>query len=130
LYEDFEEKVNALDLSTEEKQDLIDAATEEIEGTFIPALGEIIDYLAHLEEIATNDSGVWKFSRGDEYYLYCLRHETSTDLTPEEIHQIGLREVERIQKEMRIAFDELEICSSVEWNTLGLILATLLQQQR
>ncbi len=113
LYEDFEEKVNALDLSAEEKQDLIDAATEEIEGTFIPALGEIIDYLAHLEEIATNDSGVWKFPRGDEYYLYCLRRETSTDLTPEEIHQIGLREVERLQKEMRIAFDELGYSESL-----------------
>ncbi|KYK35809.1 MAG: hypothetical protein AYK19_10050 [Theionarchaea archaeon DG-70-1] len=107
LYEDFEEKVDALDLSAEEKQALLDAALTEIEKTFIPALARVVDYLDYLEPLATDDSGVWKLPRGDEYYIYLLRHETTIELTPEGIHQIGLKEVERIQKEMRELFDEL-----------------------
>ena len=107
LYEDFEEKVDALSLSAEEKQVLLDAVLTEIEKTFIPALAKIVDYLDYLETIATDDSGVWKLPRGDEYYLYLLRHENSTELTPEEIHQIGLQEVERVQQELREFFNEL-----------------------
>ena len=107
LYEDFEEKVEALNLSAEEKQALLDAVLTEIEKTLIPALAKVIDYLDYLEPLATDDSGVWKFPRGDEYYIYLLRHENSTELTPEEIHQIGLQEVERVQKELRELFDEL-----------------------
>jgi uncharacterized protein (DUF885 family) len=107
LYEDLEEKVDALDLSAEEKQALLDAALAEIEKTFIPALGKVLDYLSYLETVTTNESGVWKFPRGDEYYLYLLRQQTTTELTPEEIHQIGLREVDRLMKEMRDVFDEL-----------------------
>lgn len=107
LYEDLEEDVDVLDLSAEEKQALLDAALAEIEKTFIPALGKVLDYLSYLETVTTNDSGVWKFPRGDEYYVYLLRRETTLELTPEEIHQIGLQEVDRIMKEMRDVFDEL-----------------------
>lgn len=47
-----------------------------------------------------DDVGVWQAPRGDEMYALFVREHTTTDLTPEQIHQIGLQEVERIGREM------------------------------
>ena len=43
---------------------------------------------------------------GVSYYRECIRFHTSTELTPEEIHKIGLEEVEKIEKEMREVWEE------------------------
>jgi uncharacterized protein (DUF885 family) len=108
VYTVFRDKLGELDgLSAEERRDLEEEALAEIEGSFIPAYVELLDYLDYLETIATGDAGVWKFPRGDEYYAYILRNQTSTDLTPEEVHALGLAEVARIQAEMRQVFNEL-----------------------
>jgi uncharacterized protein (DUF885 family) len=95
------------DLSSGEKQDLLDAAVKEIEESFIPAYVEILNYLDYLRPLSTNEAGVWKFPNGDEYYAYILRSQTTSELTPQEIHEIGLAEVARIQTEFRELFDEL-----------------------
>jgi uncharacterized protein (DUF885 family) len=108
LYTAFEEKVNALEgLSDTEKQALLGDAEEEIEKSVIPAYQALVDYLEHLETVATDDVGVWKFSDGEAYYTYALRHHTTTDMTADEIHELGLQELERIHAEMRTLFDEL-----------------------
>lgn len=52
--------------------------------------------------------GISRHPDGDEYYRYLLRFYTTTDLTPEEIHNIGLEEVERILEEMREIKREVE----------------------
>jgi len=44
---------------------------------------------------------VWKLPEGNAYYAYCLRSNTTTDLTPAQVHEIGLKEVERIETEMK-----------------------------
>jgi uncharacterized protein (DUF885 family) len=95
------------DLTTDEKTAFREATLQEIDSSFIPGYIKLIDYLDYLETIATSDAGVWKFPNGEEYYAYKLRDETSTDLTPEEIHQLGLAEVDRIKAEMRQVFNEL-----------------------
>jgi uncharacterized protein (DUF885 family) len=104
----FKEGVEAMDdLSSGEKQDLIDAAVKEIEESFIPAYIEILNYLDYLRPLSTDEAGVWKFPNGDEYYAYMLRSQTTSELTPQEVHEIGLAEVDRIQTEFRELFDEL-----------------------
>ena len=50
---------------------------------------------------------MWQFPQGEAYYNYLLRHYTTTDLTAEQIHELGLQEVTRIQAEMRALFDQL-----------------------
>ena len=94
-------------LSEEEKANLLEEAALAIKESFIPAYVDLLAYLDHLVTVATDDAGVWKFPNGDAYYAYMLRNQTSTDLTPEEIHNLGLSEVARIQDEMRAVFDEL-----------------------
>jgi len=119
VYTVFEEKLAGLnDVSAEEKDALLNAALAAIQESFIPAYVKIIEHLEHLATIATDDAGVWKFPDGDAYYAYMLRDQTSTDLTPQEIHELGLAEVERVQAEMRQAFDELGYSSDANLNEL------------
>ncbi len=108
VFSHFNEKIEEIpELSFDEKIAFRESALQEIENSFIPGYLKILDYLDYLEPIATADAGVWKFPNGGEYYAYKLRDETSTDLTAEEIHQIGLTEVDRIKNEMRQVFTEL-----------------------
>ncbi len=50
--------------------------------------------------LTTNDAGVWRLPDGDRFYAARLRANTTTDLTPAEIHAIGLKQVARIEAEM------------------------------
>jgi uncharacterized protein (DUF885 family) len=108
FYTAFEEKVDALEgVSDADKEALLKDAEKEIEKSVIPAYDSLADYFEHLETVATNDAGVWKFSNGEAYYAYTLRHHTTTDMTADEIHELGLQEVARVRAEMQVLFDEL-----------------------
>ena len=43
--------------------------------------------------------GIWALPQGNERYAFAVRLQTTTNMTPEEIHQLGLREVARIEAE-------------------------------
>jgi uncharacterized protein (DUF885 family) len=49
---------------------------------------------------SNDDAGLWRLKGGDAAYAYFLHRYTTTNLTADQIHEIGLREVERIEKEM------------------------------
>jgi uncharacterized protein (DUF885 family) len=85
LYTYFEGKLEEIDINEEEKQALRDAALKEMGESVVPAYVKLLEAVEYQETIATNDAGVWRFPRGDEYYQYLLRHENSTELTPEDI---------------------------------------------
>jgi uncharacterized protein (DUF885 family) len=104
----FKEKLNDLEgMSEFEKQSFQEAAVEEIGDSVQPAFQSLVEQVEHLRTVATGDAGAWKLPDSDAYYAHMLRQETSTDLTLEEIHELGLAEVDRIQAEMRQVFDEL-----------------------
>ncbi|HSJ55495.1 MAG TPA: DUF885 domain-containing protein [Anaerolineae bacterium] len=108
FYTAFKEKVEALTgLSAPDKEDLLRAAEEAIDDSVLPGFQALAQELQHQQSVATNDAGVWKLPDGAGYYAYALRHHTTTELTADEIHQIGLDELERIHAEMRALFDEL-----------------------
>ena len=107
FYTSFAEKVNALDLSAAEKQALQESAREAIDETVIPAFQSLADYVTDLQSNAPIDDGVWQFPNGEAYYAYILRHRTTTDMTPDEVYELGQQELERIHAEMRVIFDEL-----------------------
>jgi len=67
-----------------------------IEQSVYPAYRNLLAYWMELGEQATDDDGVWKLPNGDAYYAYLLRSNTSTDYSPEQLHQLGLSEVQRI----------------------------------
>jgi uncharacterized protein (DUF885 family) len=76
-----------------------------ITGQVYPAYQKLIDYLQALLPKTTTDDGVWKLPEGEAYYTYLLRLNTTTTMSPNEIHELGLREVARIEGEMRLLLD-------------------------
>lgn len=65
-----------------------------------PALERQVTELQLHRAKATSDAGVWKLPRGDEYYAWALRAGTTTRLSPDEIHQMGLDQVRDLQGQM------------------------------
>lgn len=70
-----------------------------------PAYQKLIDYFNALLPKTTTDDGVWKLPDGDAFYAYAVRKNTTTTLKPEEVHDLGVREVARIEAEMRSILD-------------------------
>lgn len=108
LYVSFRAKVDALsDVDAATKQSLTNRAAAAIEDYVRPAYRKLAEYLRGLVSKAGTSDGVWMLPDGDAYYAYIVRHHTTTDMTPEEIHNLGLQEVERIQNEMWTLLEEL-----------------------
>lgn len=58
--------------------------------------------------------GAWQLPRGQEMYAYFARQYTTTNLTPEEIHDLGLREVRRIRAEMEVVMKQTRFSGSFQ----------------
>jgi uncharacterized protein (DUF885 family) len=101
LYTNFVTKADELkNIPEAQKDEYKQQVAAAIEKTVFPAYQSLIDYFENLYLKATDDAGVWKFPNGDDYYKYILKMHTTTDLSPEEVFNIGLSEVERIKEEM------------------------------
>jgi len=82
-------------------------AEQIVRDQLLPAFRRARDLLTAQLVTATDDAGVWRLPRGDEFYARQLAHSTTTQLTAAEIHQIGLREVARIEGEMDVLLRQL-----------------------
>ncbi len=100
LLSDFKSKVNGIELKDEEKNELIAKAEKALVENVKPAYEKLIATLEAQEKIATTDDGAWKFPNGAAFYNNALQRTTTTTMTAEEIHTLGLAEVARIHKEM------------------------------
>ena len=104
----FSSKVLALkDLSAEDQQALIARSAQVIEQGVLPAYGRLIGFFERQLPKATQDDGVWKLPDGEAYYAWRLRAQTTTRMTPQAVHELGLSEVARIEAEMRRILDGL-----------------------
>jgi len=107
LMQIFIEKVNKLDISTQKKEDLFSELSSVIESDVRPGYESILQYMETSYNDANKYHGVWSLPNGDAFYASRLRSYTTTDYTAEEIHQIGLSEVERIGNRMKEIFTML-----------------------
>ena len=100
IYEDFMKKLNALEMSDALKL----RYQSEMEAVLVTIVNysyrKLITFLEEQQKLADNNHGVWKFEDGAEYYQHTLDGYTTLGLTAEEIHEIGLSEVERIHGEI------------------------------
>ncbi len=89
------------DFSDADKKRLTDAYQKAIMGTLVPTYKKLGDYLKneYLPK-ARATSGLSALPDGAAMYAYCVKAQTTTDKTPEEIYQLGLKEVARIRAEM------------------------------
>ena len=101
LLADFKRKIENIDIADDTRSELTSAASNALKDHLAPAYRRLQLALRDLESVATNDHGVWKFPDGDKFYEFALQRTTTTDLTANQIHNRGLKEVARIQSEMQ-----------------------------
>ena len=102
LYADFKGKVAKLNISQIEKDLLIADAAQALNATVKPAYEALVAEMTAQEKVAGTDDGVWRFADGAGYYAERLSNYTTTNMTPDQIHNLGLAQVARIHKEMRV----------------------------
>ncbi|NTZ43647.1 DUF885 domain-containing protein [Altererythrobacter sp. SALINAS58] len=107
LLQDFTTKVEALSAPPAEKSRLIASAREALTGPFRRGYDTFFAAMDAVEPLATSNDGAWRLPRGAEYYANNLRNSTTTELSADAIHRIGLNEVERIQGEMRAIMERV-----------------------
>jgi uncharacterized protein (DUF885 family) len=129
LYTSFKSKIDQVeDITQEQKESYKKQVEEEIGSTVFRSYSKLIDYFEQLKEKATTDDGVWKLPNGEAYYRHQLKQQTTTDLDPEEVHQIGLSEVARIKDEMQAILLAEGYADTTK--TLGTIIQELGKEER
>ncbi len=109
LRADFVGKVTALKLPPSETSELIARADAALVDALAPAYRQLVAALSANAELAAGNQnpGVWALPDGERFYNTMLERYTTTKLTADEIHTLGLAEVARIQAEMRATMKEV-----------------------
>ena len=107
FYRVFETMPDAIPASEQER--FREQAIEVIEDVVIPAYRELADYFeeTYLPD-ARESIGISSLPNGSAWYEFLARRFTTTRMTPDEIHRLGLDEVKRIRDKMQLIIDELE----------------------
>tara|TARA_R110002072_G_scaffold52637_1_gene140052 strand:- start:2740 stop:4509 length:1770 start_codon:yes stop_codon:yes gene_type:complete len=103
----FQKTENVSGLSTARRQQLAQQAAEIVENEVYPAWQRAISVLQAQLIRATDDAGLWRFPNGEEIYAYHLKRFTTTNLTADQIHEIGLREVAAIESQMDVLLRQI-----------------------
>jgi uncharacterized protein (DUF885 family) len=82
------------------RQQLLSGAERIVEAQVYPAWREAIALLESQMPRATDDAGLWRFPNGAAAYAYYLKRYTTTAMTPDEVHELGLRQVAMIEQQM------------------------------
>ncbi|MBF38268.1 DUF885 domain-containing protein [Idiomarina sp. UBA4520] len=107
LWGDFTGKLDKLEIDESQREQLLADAKKAMLESVKPAYENLITAVEGIAEQATTKDGAWKFPDGEAFYNNALQRTTTTDLTTEEIHEIGLSEMERIHEEMRAIMKEV-----------------------
>ena len=108
LVADFKAKLDKLHLDESVEQALVTELNSALLMQFAPAYSNLIATLEQLDKRAEGNFGAWKLPDGAAYYSNALKRITTTDLSADEIHELGLSEVERIHNEMRAIMQQVE----------------------
>jgi uncharacterized protein (DUF885 family) len=95
-------------ISAEDQARIKAAVLEAIQKQVLPAYAQFARFLkATYIPAGRKDPGIWSIPDGDKYYAFRVRQSTTTDLTPDQIHQIGVDEVKRDEAEMLVIAQKL-----------------------
>ncbi|MDB5697224.1 MAG: hypothetical protein JWN69_28, partial [Alphaproteobacteria bacterium] len=101
LFADYKAKIGKLDAPAAEKTRLIEAGRKAMVEEIKPAYQRVIALMQVQRKAAGTDDGVWRFPNGADQYAALLRYYTTTALDADQIHSLGLQQVDRIHNEMR-----------------------------
>lgn len=101
-------------VSPADRKRLRDAILAAVNNQVRPAYLKLADFLTtEYAPKGRTDPGVWALPGGDARYRYAIRQLTTTNLDPQQIHELGLKEVERIEGEQlaiakKLGFSDLK----------------------
>ena len=113
LWNDIGQKMNRLAIAPKIRADLLSEARSALLHQLAPAYGRLIATLERHQPQGATADGVWRFERGQQYYQMLLTFYTSTDLTADAIHRLGVSEVTRLHLEMQAVMAQLEFEGSL-----------------
>lgn len=94
------DKMKEAGLAEDDQRRIALEAREQIENTVYPAYQSLIAYFEVLDDKVNENRGVWALPDGDNFYRLAMRLFTTTNYSPDYIHDLGLSEVDRIQAEI------------------------------
>ena len=100
IIDDLREKLAKVDIAQSDKDKLVADAVAAWKGSAAPAYRRLRAEMVRQQAIASTDDGIWRLPNGADYYNALLASYTTTNLTADQIHEIGLKETKRIQAEM------------------------------
>ena len=108
LLADFKSKVEKLAIEEARRESLLAQAELALLTSVNPGYQAVIAWAGEAANMATDDDGIWKLPDGPAYYDYLLENFTTTKLSADDIHAIGLREVARLHGDMRKLMKQVE----------------------
>ncbi|MET4663525.1 DUF885 domain-containing protein [Sphingomonas sp. PvP056] len=114
LLADFRKKVTALDAPAETKAKLIADASAALTGPFRKGYDTLFATLDAIEPLSKGNFGAWSLPNGAAYYADRLKSSTTTNLTADQIHALGLRQVAAIRQEMEAVQREVGFKGTLE----------------
>jgi uncharacterized protein (DUF885 family) len=114
LMADFRKKVAALDAPAATKQKLLADAAAALTGPFKRGYDLLFVALDEIEPMSKGNFGAWNLPDGAAYYNDRLKDETTTNLTADQIHEIGLQQVAAIRQEMEAIKKQVGFTGTLE----------------
>ena len=100
IYSDMKNKIDALEIDRNEKDRLTSEGEAALAGPFLRGYRTFIAEVEKVRPQADNNNGIWRLPDGDKYYANRIRTHTTTEMSADELHDLGLAEVARIRSEM------------------------------
>ncbi|GGP40063.1 DUF885 domain-containing protein [Shewanella saliphila] len=114
LWADANRKINKLDISEDKKRALLAEVKQALITKVKPAYQQFIAYAKTLEARADTRDGAWKLPDGEAFFKNALSRTTTTDMSADQIHDLGLAEVKRIHNEMRLIMKKVNYTGNLQ----------------
>lgn len=113
IYADFVQKITALELTEAETASYLSKLNTALIQSVQPAYKKLIAELMKQRLLSPEGDGVWRLPQGDEWYQNRLEWFTTTTLNAEEVHQIGVENVDRIHAAMRAIMQQVNFTGTL-----------------
>lgn len=118
---------NIKNIVTHHKDQLLEQAYNVLENQVYPAYKKLLNYFEQQAQQITANNGVWALPNGDAYYAHTIERHTTTNMSADEIHELGLKEVASIHAQMRALFAQEGMDSS---RSIGELVNELAKDER
>ena len=114
VWADLKAKVDKLNTDAATKTRLLDAGKAALINNLRPAYRRVIALMQAQQKAAGTDDGIWRFPNGAAQYQALLKFYTTVDMTPDQVHELGLAQVARIHGEMSAIKDRVGFKGSLQ----------------